>query len=247
MKDVLYCIIAGPEQSGTSMLGSLVAQSNLVGGRFEAGLLLDENVSDFIARKELIKNIKNTWNINQGSINFILNSNSHQEAYFKLKAQANIEKDFIYDKFPGYCHTLDEILNRMKKPCLANVRDPRAIVASRKRNQPHIELSVHCEQINSCFKGLTQAINNQHEIYLVQHEKLCLNKTEEAKKIYDFLGLDFSESFCELKDFPQKGQGVKQGGISTRSLFDYKQILTQKEQDYVLAETKEYKNFYHNP
>lgn len=228
------------------MLSELVRQHKHIDGRFEIGIQIVRRVSDFgVDRPILLKHLQGAWKLTDEKLQYVLSADTHEEAYVRLKKSANIKSKYIYDKFPGYSPILSDVLDRTKKPCLANVRDPRAIVYSRKKRADELghsfDLEKTCEHICWYFQGIKNAMKT-HDVCLVRHEELCSNPIQEGSRIYKYLGLEFKSQFVKLEGAPP--DKIDQGGVSQRSLYVYKDHLTEEEQNNVLEFTKEHSEFH---
>jgi len=86
-------------------------------------------------------------------------------------------------------------------------------------------------------QGWQQANRIFHDrILLVQFEQLCTNPSEEAQRIYNFLGLAFQESYLALSE--TSNQYVARNGISVDVVGEYRSHLSRWEQRYILLATQ---------
>lgn len=86
-EDVLFCIICGPEQSGTTMLSSLICQHPDIDGRFEIGFYMNECLAEFKYEAEgrWVEHLQRRWGLSDKDVSYILTAKNHQQAYVRLK------------------------------------------------------------------------------------------------------------------------------------------------------------------
>ena len=129
----LKCIICGFEHGGTTVLSELVRQHPRVDGRFEIGFLLDRHISRFYRPDNVFVDfVESFWGVPREQIrDYICGAPDWREAYRRLAECSVVADDaLLYDKTPRYMSYLKKILKKVDSPCLALVRDPRALYAS---------------------------------------------------------------------------------------------------------------------
>ena len=214
-------IVAGFTKSGTTLVNAVLNKHPEICNGFETGLLYEDNLIDFLKKdsREKIHHfniLKTGWELTDGDIEYICSSEDWFEAYERLRERSPLVKNknsLIIDKTPRYLLKLSKVLKKIPNiPCVLMVRDPRAVICSnllgvekhsKKLNRKQIAQSILelCQYYNLNRTKYLEAIKNGYanRILVVQHEKLCLEPEKYFKKIFDFLKLDFSNSYLNLE------------------------------------------------
>ncbi|MDJ0554512.1 MAG: sulfotransferase [Microcoleaceae cyanobacterium MO_207.B10] len=250
----LVALICGFEHSGTTLVSEILRQHPQLDSGFEGGFLLNEEASKFLSTEPFYTNSKGGWGINDDDLSYICAANTWVSVYRRLRERASVIEDkslLLFDKTPRYMQHLTDVLNRVPKvPCIVTVKDFRALMwSSFKRTNFTVEewyekrLRIALNHSLSYAYGWKKAMNTslQNRILLVQYENLCLNPVQEGKKILEFLGFEFDESYLSFGQ--ARYQHVYGSNVSTDYLTEYKDNLP----DYVCREvvklTYEYKDW----
>ena len=283
MDDPLFCIVCGFERGGTTLIAELIRQDPGIDGRFECGFLLVDRISDYASMDVFVRNLKAGWGLSEESFNYILQAQSHKDAYKRLVERSNLpDKNVrIYDKTPRYMLYLSDVLKKTDVPCICVVRDPRALYWSKRKRYDHekilhqdygrlyrLKSNLHRipvlksysqkflerEREKVWLKGFclnflrfANAWKSANQLFperilLVSHDKLCINPSEETRRIYDFLGLQFKEEYIKLPTTPDPY--VNRGGIVKEMVYEYKDGLSRNAQDYILKGTKAFSEWH---
>ena len=122
---------------------------------------------------------------------------------------------------------LSDVLARVNVPCVAIVRDPRALFFSwAKRGEMSIDvwcrhhLSAAIQRYKSYGHGLIEALSKTPErILVVKYESLCVNPVIETERIMTSVGLDFDPAFVKFTS-PQKN--IHERNVSAKYISEYK-------------------------
>jgi len=241
----LKCIICGFEHGGTTMLSELIRQHPAVDGRFEIGFLLKDRIADFYREDNLhVEFLRSFWGVSDACLrDYICKASSWAEAYRRLVECSVVDNDaLIYDKTPGYMSMLNKVLAKVDAPCVALMRDPRAILCST-RKRHHLTTEAFYKHYRWYAKGLVRALKRSPQrILVVQYERLCLEPRREAKRVYDFLGLDLQEDYITLPELAPKHDNVH-GAISDNFVFEYREKLSKADQELLLGKLAKYRQW----
>jgi hypothetical protein len=241
----LKCIICGFEHGGTTMLSELIRQHPAVDGRFEIGFLLEDRIADFYREDNLhVEFVRSFWGVSDACLrDYICKASNWNEAYRRLVECSVVDDDtLIYDKTPGYMSMLNNVLAKVDAPCVALVRDPRAILCST-RKRHNLTTEAFYKHYRWYARGLNRALKRfPQRILVVQYEHLCFEPRGEAKRIYDFLGLDLDDSYIALPERVPKHNNVH-GAISDSFVYEYKDKLSKPEQDLLLRKLARYRQW----
>lgn len=242
----LYCLICGYERSGTTVVAELLRQYPHIDGRFECGFLLSAVPLEFLGLEPYASNLKIAWGFDENSLNYICQAESWPQVYQRLLAESNIpsKNSFIYDKTPRYMRYLRDVLRKTVVPCIVVVKDPRAVYWSQYKREP-FEVNQFCHYFLNYANEYNEALKLYSErILLVQYEELCINPLHEAKRIYDFLGFEFSDEYILLQ---REGDPyVAQGGINSAAILEYKDNVSKEDQEFILEQTKQFSCWHWN-
>jgi|GEM_PF-732884 hypothetical protein len=247
----LKAIICGFEHSGTTLVSEILRQHPQLDSGFEGGFLLNETAEDFLKTEPFYTNAKGGWGISDDDLKYITTVDNWPELYTRLRERAEVIKDkntWLFDKTPRYMGYLQHVLERVPNvPCIVIVKDLRAVVwSSFKRTKLTLDdwykstFQKTCNHILFYTQSLQKAIENGYSkrLLVINYEKLCLNPREEAEKFFDFIGLDFSETYLNFEDV--KYRHVHGSRVSTQYLVEYKNYLPVYICDEILKMTEEH-------
>jgi tetratricopeptide (TPR) repeat protein len=254
----LTAIVCGFEHSGTTLISEILRQHPRLDSGFEGGFLLNNEAKDFLGFEPFYTNLKGGWGVSDEDLEYICSGEYWREVYHRLRERSSVIKNkttWLFDKTPRYMQKLTHVLKQVPRvPCIVVYKDFRALMwSSFKRNGKQKGLTLEewhekifpssCNHILACARGWGQAIENGfgERILLVQYEKLCLNRVEESRKIFEFLELDFEESYLSFQE--PRYEHVYGSEISTQYLTEYKENLPDYICQEILKVTEEYKDW----
>ena len=254
----LAAIVCGFEHSGTTLVSEILRQHPQLDSGFEGGFLLNENPIDFLLNEPYCTNIKVGWGINEEQLKYICSAETWPDVYLRLKNIGSVIKDknaWLFDKTPKYMQFLSSVLGKVPNiPCIVIVRDFRAVVWSSckriiKRNNLTLDewyntiFTKTCGHMLAYAEGYSRAIENGFgdRILLVKYENLCLNKAHETKRIFDFLRLEFDQSFLNFNEV--RYRHVHGNSISNQYLTEYQQYLPNYILEDILKLTHNYQDW----
>lgn len=232
----LKVLVCGFEHSGTTLVSEILRQHPQLDSGFEGGFLLNDSIHQFLSTEPFYTNVKGGWGVNDDDLKYICYAEEWPEVYRRLRERATIIKNkdvLLFDKTPRYMQVLPSVLQRVPNvSCILIVRDFRAIFwSSFKRTGLTIDewyekiFPITVNHVLSYCQGWQQAVKQGFFdiILLVKYEKLCLNKHQESSKIFDFLGLEFVESYLSFSEvrYPH----VYGNNISNKYLLEYRDNL----------------------
>jgi hypothetical protein len=248
----LKVLVCGYEQGGTTLVSQLLQQHpNLYSG-FECGFLLVDNPIDFLQLEPYYTIAMRGWGLADQDLQYVCQADSWSTLYARLKQCSSITKDkldcWILDKTPKYMECLSAVLAKIPDVrCIVIVRDPRAVLwswAKRSELSPAeweaTQLQAHCQRYLSYARGYRNAIADgfADRILLVHYEALCINQAEEARKMFDFAGLEFELSYLEFGKQIERFPNVYGNDISARYLAEYKEGFSKEACSVILKETE---------
>jgi hypothetical protein len=216
-RNILRAIVCGYERGGTTLISQILCTHPMLDSGFESGLLLANEPKQYLDDVHSDFNdyiIKESWGIDQNDLEYILGTKKWESVYRRLRCRAEKiknKKTYLFDKTPKYMLHLNDVLNRIDKvPCIVVIKEPRGVIYSWLKRHPDINISSVSEQlIKDCCKryedyargyNLANSIHSTR-ILRVDYEQLCLHPKKVTKKIFDHLGLKFTDDnlFFEQK------------------------------------------------
>ncbi|MEO0927719.1 MAG: sulfotransferase [Cyanobacteria bacterium J06643_13] len=259
----LAAIACGFAGGGTTMLGEILRQHPKLDSGFEGGLLLASEAADFKTIEPHYSSLKKMWKVSDEDLEHVCAANTWAEVYQRLKDSSPAITDknvLLFDKTPQYMRRLPNILSKVPNvPCIVLVRDPRAFLWTRaKRTYKNAASGLSkpewadktVEKAGETYlkfaRGWKRAMETSHadRILLVNYESLCLDKEQQSKKIFDFMGLDFDPNYLTFQNKDDRHTPCHGNEVSTEFLDEYKQYLSQSTQQKMLAITKNYKDWF---
>ncbi|MBR8827194.1 MAG: sulfotransferase [Gomphosphaeria aponina SAG 52.96 = DSM 107014] len=241
----LAAIVCGFERGGTTLISEILRQHPQLDSGFEGGfLLVKEKPAEFLSLEPYCTNFKRGWKVNDSELEYICAAETWTQVYQRILEKATIlthKEGWIFDKTPKYMEQLSQVMEKVPGvPAIVIVRDPRAIMWSwaKRAENPQSwmrnNLENACRRYMSYANGYKQAVANGlgDRILLVQYENLCIHKHRETKKIFDFLKLDFQESYISFDgvNFPN----VYGNEVSLKFLTEYREHFDQETCDKIL-------------
>ncbi|GAB4524015.1 MAG: hypothetical protein Fur0018_07260 [Anaerolineales bacterium] len=111
------------------------------------------------------------------------------------------------------------------------------------RRSDLIKMDAFCEYYRTYGRACRQASARFGErLLLVQYDALCAHPVEETRRIYEFLGLEFDESYLNFPKRPD--QYVDRGGIRTELALEYRAHMRRGDQKRVLRNTQEFSEWH---
>jgi hypothetical protein len=257
----LAAVVCGFEHSGTTLISEILRQHPRLDSGFEGGFLLNQEAKQFLNCEPYYTNLKGGWGVSDEDLQYICNVETWRELYQRLRERSSVIKSkttWLFDKTPRYMQKLDHVLKQVPGvPCVVIYKDFRALMwSSFKRNGKGKGLTIEewyekifpltCHYTLSCARGWKQAIENglEERILLVRYEKLCTDKTKVSQQIFEFLGLEFDESYLSFEK--PRYRHVYGKEVSTNYLTEYTQHLPEKICQEIVEKTAEFKDWLWN-
>lgn len=250
----LFALVCGFEHSGTTLVSEILRQHPQLDSGFEGGFLLNNEPKEFLTTEPFYTNSKKGWGLKDEDFSYICNGDNWAEVYLRIRERAEVIKNknvSLFDKTPRYMQKLPNVLERVPDiPCLVIVKDIRSVFwSSYKRAKMTMDewhkkiFKRTCNHTLSYAKGWKEAIEKglEKRILLIKYEELCLDQKTEVKKIFDFLGREFQESYLTFNN--PKYNNVYGGDISTQYLTEYKGNLPEYICEEILELTSEYSDW----
>ncbi len=254
LKDILHCIVAGFEHSGTTLMTDLLRQHPTLDSGFEGGLLLKESPQEFLNFEPYFGNLRSTWKLTDSDMARICRSQNFEIAYTRMRKFSPVITDKskkLFDKTPRYMQKMSEILSRNHDiPAIIMIRDPRAVMWSSYKRAAvrRAGLSVETWQheiypitlkhtksyAESALKALTMHPNR---VLLVKYEDLARAPLSVLPSIFSHIGLDFSESFLNFKP---KYNLTYSNKIEDKYSFEYMKGFSEATADLIKSNFKEF-------
>jgi len=194
----LISIVTGLEHSGTTFLSNLILCHPKVNAGFECGVLLADSPSNFINIKPFYEWMQSDWGLKAEDMVKICNSGSWSEMYKNIILYSPIFKNksnYILDKTPRYMLYLDEILDKTTAPCIV-IKKQNILFQYQSYKNRNVPLHKFIERYLNYMNGYIRARKKfEHRIYTVEYEKLYSNIIKEIGKVYEFINLDFKETY----------------------------------------------------
>ena len=250
----LFALVCGFEHSGTTLVSEILRQHPQLDSGFEGGFLLNNEAKEFLTTEPFYTNSKKGWGLKDEDLSYICNGDNWAEVYLRIRERAEVIKNknvSLFDKTPRYMQKLPNVLERVPDiPCLVIVKDIRSVFwSSYKRAKMTMDewhkkiFKRTCNHTLSYAKGWKEAIEKglEKRILLIKYEELCLDQKNEVKKIFDFLGLEFQESYLTFNN--PKYNNVYGREISGQYLTEYKGNLPEYICEEILELTSEYSDW----
>jgi len=245
-------VVCGYERGGTTLVTEILRSTNLYSSGFECAILSATNQKN-LAQNFKVFNIQKGWLLDCGDMDHIINSKSYGEVYKKLTESSQVfdSNKILFDKTPAYMKELSKIIQRSPSSKYVVIcRDPRAVIYSWLKRNPHVDLA-HTESMDhytkrylSYFEGYNNALKKYSgKIFLLSYEKLCTNPEKEVAKLFVFLGISntvFSGLHAKLFS------NIHGNKITPTFIEEYKNRLPLEIQLEIIAKTKDAELFFYN-
>lgn len=250
LDDVLKLIVCGFENSGTTLVSTVLCQHPQLDSGFEGGFLLGNTPREFPGIQPYFRNFKKSWEVSDGLARFVCDTDDWKECYRRARDVSPVIADkstMILDKTPAYMRTLDEVLEKVPQvPCVVVVRDPRALLTSW-ANRTGFEKSPErwlshqmpamCARYLDYADGFRRAnLRFPERIMQIQFEEVCLEPVGVLSKMFEFAGLAFEPSYTS---FPPSF-GVHGNRISGQFLYGYQNCFSPATCEEILKRTERY-------
>ncbi|MEM1113458.1 MAG: sulfotransferase [Pseudomonadota bacterium] len=253
----LHALVCGFEKSGTTLLNEILCGHPELDAGFEVGLLLGESPHEFSKIQPYFRYFRDKWQVSLDDMAWICATDDFFECYARMRERSPIIKDkavSLVDKTPIYMLHLDEALARVPEiPCVVNVRDPRALMLSwarwsghRGEEEAYLQrtLDQHVARYRTYAEGYQLALKHHGErILLNRFELLCLSPATQTKRIFDFLGLEFSEAYLSF----DSEHFVYGNEVSSQYLTPYQHVLSKAICDDILEATEQFADWHFSP
>ncbi|MDJ0554513.1 MAG: sulfotransferase [Microcoleaceae cyanobacterium MO_207.B10] len=250
----LFALVCGFEHSGTTLVSEILRQHPHLDSGFEGGFLLNNEAKEFLTTEPFYTTSKKGWGLKDEDLSYICDADNWAEVYLRIRERAEVIKNknaLLFDKTPRYMQKLPHVLERVPDiPCIVIVKDIRSVFwSSYKRTKMTIDewykkiFKRTCNHTLSYARSCKKAIEKglEERILLIRYEELCLDQKTQVKKIFNFLGLEFQESYLTFNH--PKYKNVYGGKISTQYLTEYKGSLPEYICEEILELTSEYSDW----
>jgi hypothetical protein len=215
----VFAIIAGCENSGTTVTSEFIMSAPYLLGAFECGILLSPTPSDFVNVHPFYEWItdgveKNQWALSTIQRERLLNATCHAEMYSMLHIFSPVYRHFpdslIVDKTPGYIYELDAVMDRSPGvPVVVSVKSDEDQLRSWTKRYKKPDQTSLLERLQKAKQGLQRALDKYPgRIHVVNTTELYKDPNKAMDQVYDFLGLQWNPEFLSLKHFNIKGKTV---------------------------------------
>ncbi|GAB6905563.1 conserved hypothetical protein [Desulfosarcina cetonica] len=237
---ILKAIVCGYERGGTTLINELLRAHPELDSGFECGFLLATSPRDYLNPEFNEFNgslIRNGWKITQEElVDYICTSDSWSTAYRRLREKSRVISDksvLLFDKTPKYLLHLDSVLEKVPGvPCIVIAKEAKGVIWSWiKRSHLTREAAIESDQLFayanryvSYFNGYKRAMRLYSDrILLIHYDRLCLQPHREVKRIFDFLGLNYSRKLLKF----EPNYGVHGSKVSIKYMNEYKDYLPE--------------------
>jgi len=228
-KSGLFCIITGMENSGTTIISSIVMNAPNLYGAFELGLLLAptpqqfRNVQPFfswITLPTATPTSSHGWGLTNNQTEEILAAECAAEQYNLLGKYSPIysgalNTSWLVDKTPGYVYDLYAIMQRTPKvPVIVTQKDDNSIRQSFEKRGSYN----NTERIKSFHRELELVKKHFSErLFVLNYTAFTEDPDRIMTMLFSFLGLRWDPMYLTLEKFNQKG---KISGMRPRKAFN---------------------------
>ena len=206
-------LVCGFEKSGTTLLNEILRRHPLLDSGHEVGILLGNSPRDFRNHQPYYGFFRKSWRLSREQAQRACDTDDWCTFYVRTRELSPLianKETWLFDKTPIYMRHLREVLAKAGAvPCVVNVRDPRALMHSwanwsGHRDDPATWLEEHfdenCQRFLSYARGYKAALSDHGEqLLLNRFEELCLDPVAHLQRIFDFIGLEFSEDYLTFK------------------------------------------------
>jgi hypothetical protein len=203
------------------------------------------------------------WGIDHDDLSYACSARSFQKFYQRLFENSKSIKEksssIIFDKTPRYITHLSEVQQRLNRPVIAVIKDPRSLALSdyKRSKRPLEEIDSWYEEwknpkmayMRSAYVGYHHAWNNKI-CHVVRLEDIFFNSKNTVTKMFVFVGLEFKSEYLNLKNkrFNNTIEWSRQFGssINVGSCMGFMDVLPSRIQERLCSDFSEFdKWFYH--
>jgi Sulfotransferase family len=242
-------VICGLEHSGTTLLSDIFRQVPELDSGFEVGVLLCQSPKDFSTVQPFYKNMLDGWQITEGDLASIIDTDSFSEFYGGLEKKSKVLKPStktIFDKTPRYFSRIFECSEKLKVPFIATYKDPRSLVFSdfkrtgkgekfivwyEKYKEPKLRYleNIYKHSYIPLKKQIEQ--NNNSSILCVSLEEICLNTRQTMDLLFSHVGIEFKLEYLLLNNL--RYSHTRKPEVSSRIPFEYIDNLTKEQYNII--------------
>jgi hypothetical protein len=255
ISNILKLIVCGFENSGTTLVSTILCQHPRLDSGFECGFLLGQSPRDFPNIQPYFDYFMERWELNRDQATLMCDTDDWGECYRRAREISPVITDksvMMLDKTPAYMRALDEVLGKVPQiPCVVIVRDPRALMVSWAKRSGYEEspdqwlehnLPQFCTRYLEYADGYRKAAAQFPErIRLIQFEHLCTVPVGTLTGIFDFAGLEFDESYTSFS----ASYGVHGNNVSQQYLFPHVDYFAPATCAEILQRTRRYAKWHY--
>lgn len=248
--NALVALVCGFEKSGTTLLNEILRRHPGLDSGFEGGFLLGDSPRRFTSIQPYCVFFRKKWGVSREDLAYICDTDDWHECYRRVREKAAVITDkscALFDKTPAYMAELDQVLQRIHDlPCIVCVRDPRSLMCSWANWSGHGEdaeqwlrdnFDDNCQRFLRYARGYSSALpSHGSRIYVNRFEQLCLNPEAELRRIFAFLGLEFSQDYLRFSS----EHFVYGNTVSTDYIAPYRKSLSKELCQDILDATADY-------
>ena len=223
MKSV-SAIVTGFENSGTTVVSSLIMSARHLFGGFECGLLLGCPPRAFDRVKPFREWLPDLWDVDKMDVQNIVAAKCHQDAYEILlntsRCLKRAKATSLLDKTPRYIYSLDEIMTRAPGVKVVLVSKDRAgqLSSWAKRGVGGAEARDRYELgMNATARAQLRFPSRIHQVHYRDLEECralrtgsradlasCARANRSLARVFHWLGFTWDESYLTLSTFCDK-------------------------------------------
>lgn len=266
-KDRLRGIVCGMPHSGTTFLANSLTSGGEVFNKFETGFLLKTKLSGeaFLNPNDdmdkvchgsaYLNSLKNIYKMTDQEIYACGQASSWRDAYnimFDIcrRKELDFPYRYIIDKTPSYARNIDLISSRVPDVAIIlTYCDPRKFVASAVKRMKEKNLKIALR----VWKEYAEVVlrfreGTQTDVMLVSYEELIMSPKLQFESVCNHLKIPFYEDMLDISKSINAagGKSYRKEGRLTSKVVEYKEVLTELEQEYLLNETKGYHALYYH-
>ncbi|KIN75410.1 sulfotransferase [Sulfitobacter guttiformis] len=238
----LLFVVCGLEHTGTTLISDLFRQVEGIDSGFEGGVLLRSSPNEFRDLQPFATNMLKGWGITQEQLDHCCDADDFDTFYMRLAEAStviNANTNRIFDKTPRYLSELSKVLERCDCPVLVSYKDPRAIVCSDFKRAKTDDFDTWYDSyrgpklryMTSCYEQFAMHTGTAR-VKAIGLENLAMNARNSMEEMFAHVGETFKIEHAIIDSLRYKN--VRNKTVSADIVFEYKGILSHRDQDRVL-------------